>query len=101
MKQKLLQELQGRAYIKPADFPESPQNGPSTEIPRNAYFQTHFAHIHENVNDVQSEMKQLRQHVANLNVKMDKLTSMLIDQQALLLGSKYLIAQSGVNGVGH
>ena len=100
-KQKLLQELQGRAYIKTVNFPESPQPRPSAEIPSNPYFQTHFAHIHENIHDVQGEVKQLRQHVADLNMKLDKLMSLFIDQQALLLGHHYLTAGAGINDTEH
>jgi len=77
---KLLQEQQSRTVIKPG-FQASPPNDQSPDLPRARYFQIHFQHLHDNIRDVQDELKQLKHQVADLNAKLDQLTMLLIKQQ--------------------
>ncbi len=74
---KLLQEKQDQAAIKLASFQYSQQDNQSTDIPVTQYFQIHFQHIHETIRDSQDEVKHLHQHVADLNIKLDKLSVLI------------------------
>ncbi|MCK9397812.1 MAG: hypothetical protein M0Q44_19755 [Methylobacter sp.] len=98
---KLLQEQQGRAVIKPAGFKDSQPSNQSTDFPHSQYFQIHFRQMHENIRGVQDELKQLRRDVADLDVKLDQLTALLIDRQATLSGHPYLSAQQNSNKSRH
>lgn len=98
---KLLQEQQGRAVIKPAGFKDSQQNNQSTDFPHSQYFQIHFQQMHENIRDAQDELKRLRHDVADLDVKLDQLTALLLDRQAALSGHPYLSAQQNRNKSRH
>lgn len=98
---KLLQEQQGRAVIKPAGFKDSQRNDQSTDFPHSQYFQIHFQQMHENIRDVQDELKQLRHNVAGLDVKLDQLRALLIDRQATLSSHSYPAAQQNSNKSRH
>lgn len=44
-------------------------------LPR--YFQVHFQHIHENTHDLQGELVQLKQNVAKVDEKLERLMALL------------------------
>jgi hypothetical protein len=44
-------------------------------LPR--YFQVHFQHVHENAHDLQTELSQLRDYVAKVDEKLDRLMTLL------------------------
>lgn len=44
-------------------------------LPR--YFQVHFQHIHENASDLHDELTQLKDYVAKVDEKLDRLTALL------------------------
>jgi hypothetical protein len=44
-------------------------------LPR--YFQIHFQHVHENSQDIQAQMVQLKEYVRQVDVKLDRLTALL------------------------
>jgi len=76
-----LKLLQEQPVNETTEFKISRQDNFAAEFPLTRYFQIHFQHIHENTRGVQEELNQLRQYVADLNVKLDRLATLLIDQQ--------------------
>ncbi len=44
-------------------------------LPR--YFQVHFQHVHENTYDIQSELVQLKDYVAKVDEKLERLMALL------------------------
>lgn len=44
-------------------------------LPR--YFQVHFQHVHENTQDLQGELIQLKDYVAKVDQKLERLMAML------------------------
>ncbi|MGZ4968254.1 MAG: hypothetical protein ACXV8O_03215 [Methylobacter sp.] len=44
-------------------------------LPR--YFQVHFQHVHENTHDLQGELVQLKDYVAKVDEKLERLMAML------------------------
>lgn len=78
-KQTKTQEHQQNNEVITTDIKE---NG-LADAPLTRYFQIHFQHIHDNARNVQAELTLLKQHVADLNVKLDQLTAMLIGQQTI------------------
>jgi len=44
-------------------------------LPR--YFQVHFQHIHENTHDLQGELVQLKDYVAKVDEKLERLIALL------------------------
>lgn len=80
----LLQEQPRKNRKKNTKAAKSLGQDPAPELPRNPYFQIHFQHIHENIGDVQEELKAFKQHVADLNAKLDQLTALLVEQQRVL-----------------
>jgi len=44
-------------------------------LPR--YFQVHFQHVHDNAHDLQAELSQLREYVAKVDEKLDRLMALL------------------------
>jgi hypothetical protein len=44
-------------------------------LPR--YFQVHFQHVHENTHDLQGELVQLKNYVAKVDEKLERLMAML------------------------
>jgi hypothetical protein len=85
---KLLLEKPNRAATKPAKPKNSQQNNQPADMPLIQYFQVNFQHIHEKIHDIQGEVKQLRECVGDLNAKLDQLTTLLINQQAMLSSNR-------------
>jgi hypothetical protein len=46
-------------------------------FPQPRYFQVHFQHVHENTHDLQAELVQLKQYVARVDEKLERLMSLL------------------------
>ena len=46
-------------------------------FPQSRYFQVHFQHVHENAHDLQGELVQLRNYVAKVDEKLDRLMELL------------------------
>jgi hypothetical protein len=46
-------------------------------FPLPKYFQVHFQHVHENTHDLQGELVQLKQYVARVDEKLERLMSLL------------------------
>lgn len=44
-------------------------------LPR--YFQVHFQHVHENTHDLQGELAQLKDYVARVDEKLERLMALL------------------------
>lgn len=44
-------------------------------LPR--YFQVHFQHVHENTHDLQGELVQLKDYVAKIDEKLERLMALL------------------------
>ncbi len=44
-------------------------------LPR--YFQVHFQHVHENTHDLQSELAQLKDYVAKVDGKLERMITLL------------------------
>jgi hypothetical protein len=88
---KLLQEQHNHPAIKFAGLHYSQPGNQATDAHFTQYFQIHFQHIHENIRDSQNEVKQLQQHVADLNIKLDQLSALLA----------YLAPQQNSNQAGH
>jgi hypothetical protein len=42
------------------------------------YFQVHFQHIHENTHDLQGKLAQLKDYVAKVDEKLERLMALLI-----------------------
>ncbi len=88
---KLLQKQHNHPAIKFAGLHYSQPDNQVTDTHLTQYFQIHFQHIHENIRDSQNEVKQLQQQVADLNIKLDKLSALLA----------YLAPQQNSNRAGH
>lgn len=87
---KLLTEHQSKLTTKNPATERSLTTQQTEDLPRNIYFQTHFSHLHENTKIVQNELNQLKQIASDLNTKLDKLSLLFHNQQALLLDKNYL-----------
>jgi len=46
-------------------------------FPHSQYFQVHFQHIHENAHDLQNELAQLKNYVAKVDEKLERLIALL------------------------
>jgi hypothetical protein len=46
-------------------------------FPRPRYFQVHFQHVHENAHDLQDELIQLKDYVAKVDEKLERLMALL------------------------
>ncbi len=44
-------------------------------LPR--YFQVHFQHVHENIHDLQGELAQLKDYVAKVDDKLERMMALL------------------------
>ncbi|MDD2722574.1 MAG: hypothetical protein PHH59_00945 [Methylovulum sp.] len=98
---KLLQEQANRTVAKTAECNNSLKDVPSDGLPLTQYFQIHFQHIHENTRLMQDELVQFRHHIADLNLKVEQLTALLIEQQAMLSGKSYPLGQRNGRHSGH
>jgi Mg2+ and Co2+ transporter CorA len=49
----------------------------SDRSPKPQYFQVHFQHIHENIHQLQDELVQLKDAVAHLDEKLERLLAVL------------------------
>lgn len=47
-------------------------------FPLPQYFQVHFQHVHENTHDLQDELVQLKDYVAKVDEKLERLMTLLI-----------------------
>ncbi|MCK9608474.1 MAG: hypothetical protein M0R33_18700 [Methylomonas sp.] len=56
----------------------SNNDGLSEQFPSSRYFQVHFQHIHENADALHKELKQLKQYVAALDAKLDRVLALLL-----------------------
>ncbi|NOS89850.1 MAG: hypothetical protein HOP34_15155 [Methylococcaceae bacterium] len=83
IKLKLLLEQQ-RGNTVSTSRADGATNNDAPELPRNPYFQIHFQHIHDNIEELNDELQALRGQVSELTLKLDLLTSLLIDQHALV-----------------
>ena len=54
-------------------------------FPQPRYFQVHFQHVHENTYDLQNELAQLKDYVAKVDAKLERMMALLsyISEQAL------------------
>lgn len=46
-------------------------------FPQPRYFQVHFQHVHENTHDLQGELVQLKDYVAKIDEKLERLMTLL------------------------
>jgi hypothetical protein len=46
-------------------------------FPLPSYFQVHFQHMHENIHECKSEVAELKEHVAKVDDKLERLMSLL------------------------
>lgn len=78
---KLVQERKRRAM--PPNMPEERSIREGDDLldlfPLPRYFQVHFQHVHENTQDIQAQMAQLKQYVTQVDVKLDRLMALLGD----------------------
>lgn len=49
-------------------------------FPHPRYFQVHFQHIHENAHDLHDELTQLKDYVAKIDEKLERLIALLSGQ---------------------
>lgn len=76
---KLVQESKGGK--SPAKTPKNRTIKPDDDLidlfPLPRYFQVHFQHVHENTQDLQVELVQLKDYVAKVDQKLERLMAML------------------------
>jgi hypothetical protein len=76
---KLAQER--KRSSKPPKMPEERRVHEGDDLldlfPLPRYFQVHFQHVHENAKDIQAQMIQLREYVTQVDVKLERLTTLL------------------------
>lgn len=46
-------------------------------FPQSRYFQVHFQHVHENTHDLQEKLVQLKDYVAKVDEKLDRVLALL------------------------
>lgn len=69
---------------KHAKIPAKPSKHPTVKgedlielFPLPQYFQVHFQHVHENTHNIQDELSQLKDYVAKVDEKLERLTALL------------------------
>lgn len=76
---KLAQEYKG--VKRPAKAPKNRDVKMEDDLidlfPRPRYFQVHFQHVHENSHDLQGELVQLKDYVAKVDEKLERLMALL------------------------
>jgi hypothetical protein len=76
---KLVQE--SKAVKNPAKTPKNRSVKTDDDLidlfPLPRYFQVHFQHVHENTHDLQGELVQLKNYVAKVDEKLDRLMALL------------------------
>jgi hypothetical protein len=74
-KLKLVQKSKSIKLLKKPDIKTEDDLIDLFPLPR--YFQVHFQHVHENVHDLQGELVQLKDYVAKVDEKLERLIALL------------------------